>query len=736
MIDTQQPFNLANVTINPTTDEISFEGQTIEIKSMAMKVICYFAARSDQVITRDNLREDVWQNSTASNHTINNHIYSLRQTLAKLDSQTKFFHTVTGSQSGYRLIAVVTQNPPTPVANNESLTLENPAAEHSLSVNTETSSQNNLLPTIKNESKSYFYWKVLLISLLMVILVLVGGNYAFKTEMDYQNTTILTTQQGREQSPAISQDGELIVYSNRSSRSATWELYASRMQAPLQVKKVFKSTRNGDNFVSISPNKRHIAFIRYTKGTKGIYIADFNEALLTANNEKLIIPLNETNLSPAISWLDDSQFYYSASEAVSAPLRIYLYDLALDRSEQITSPPLDLFGDIGNLGDYAVMVSPNKNWLAIMRSKKNAGYQLYLYDLVNKALVATKVESLEERLNISFSDDSKEIYFVDQQGYLSSYHLQEQTTVKLSAKQYLGYWPLKVPKSNQFIMQQDWGLSSLTTQIIKINNPIVGGDGTAEVIVNNNLSLRAIAGIGDDGLIFASIKPNYQVELWKFSEGKAAKLVEFNEKPEYRYPLSLHWQKGTQSALFSINKTCRIVNISTGKDSPLCPDNENFYAGRFSYNGKDIYLPGFAQGNARAVKMGRTGYPINDLPQLAQANLIHENSDGSFYYSKEQSFDIYYVNAEAGQEKKIIDRTYINNRYSVNDFVAVDKGIYFMDRIAVTNNAIFYYDFATQKTTYVVDSKDNYPNIVVSEDEKSIYLIESVDNNTGLLLID
>jgi len=134
--------------------------------------------------------------------------------------------------------------------------------------------------------------------------------------------------------------------------------------------------------------------------------------------------------------------------------------------------------------------------------------------------------------------------------------------------------------------------------------------------------------------------------------------------------------------------------------------------------------------------MGSTGYPLKKLPKLAQANLIHENSDGSFYYSKDPSFDIYYYNPHSDEHIKIITRTYIHNRYSVNDFVVTKQGIYFMDRVAVTQNAIFYYDFENKKIAYVVDSKDNYPNIVISQDEKSIYLIESVDNNTSLLLID
>lgn len=741
MIDTSKPFKLANVTINPATDEISLGGETIEIKSMAMKVICYFAENSEQVITRDNLRDDVWQNPTASNHTINNHIYSLRQTFSKLEPSTKFFHTVTGSKSGYRLVADISSLPQPEVIQSTEFDVSSYDNQNNNASSEQQRADNKTGDTyIKNQSshntdkgqnkqhKSRILSVKVFVASILITLSL-AFFYLVNLPVNYQHSLVLTTQQGREQSPAISQDGDVILYANRINRDSTWELYASKMESPLKVTKVFESEFNNDNFVSISPNKRYITFIRYAKSAKGIYIADFNADLLTASNAKRIIPLNTANLSTTISWLSDSQFYYSAQEAVSAPERIYLYDLALDRSEQVTSPPLDIEGD------FAASVSPNKNWLAIMRSKKEAGFRLHLYDLTTETLTPTKVESVEDRLNISFSDDSKEVYFVDQEGYLSSYQLQDQSITKLSTQQYLGYWPLKVPKSNQFVMQQDWGLSSLTTQIIKVNNPIKGGDGKSQVIVNNNLSIRSIAGVKNNGLIFASVKPNHQIELWKYQEGKAAKLPLFNGKPEFKYPLSLHWLKGSELALLSINKTCLLINITDGKDSPLCPDNENLYAGRFSHDGNDIYLAGFEQKTPAAVKMGKTGYPLNKIEQLADANLIHENEDGSFYYSKAESYDIYYLEAETGKETQIIDRTYINNPYSVNDFVVTENGIYFMDRVAVTENGIYYYSFADQSIVYVVDSKDNYPNIVVSPDEKFIYLIESVDNNTSLLLV-
>ena len=58
MIDTQQPFKIANITIYPKTDEMSCEGGTIEINTMNMKLHCFFATHPDEVIPRDPLQTD------------------------------------------------------------------------------------------------------------------------------------------------------------------------------------------------------------------------------------------------------------------------------------------------------------------------------------------------------------------------------------------------------------------------------------------------------------------------------------------------------------------------------------------------------------------------------------------------------------------------------------------------------------------------------------------------------
>lgn len=733
MIDIKQPFTIANIIIYPKTDEISCNGVTIEIKSMSMKMICYFAEHNEQIISRDNLKNILWKNPKTSDHTINNHIYNLRKIFAELDNKTKFFHTVTGNQSGYRLLAEVSQSLPVTMSEQTTVPLSNTEQSNNQHTNIKQhQSTKGLSPLSTPESVSIFSKNKLIKLSATLLIVIIVTVLLVPYQPGYNSISPLTSMTGREQSPTISQDGTILLYANRSSRESTWELYASRLSSSAEVleeKKIFSDKSRNENYVSISPNKKNIVFIHYSQNKRGIYLADFNEKTLSATNERLIIPLKVMNLSPAISWLSNTQFFYTATEAISAPRRIFKYDLPLDRSEQISAPPLNTFGD------FAAVVSPNKQWLGIMRADQSYGYQLFLYDLHQKILIPTPINNSDERLNISFSDNSQEVFFIDQQGFLSSYRIKDQKINVISPLQHPGYWPLKIPGNNQFIIQQDWGLSSLTNQIIKIANPQKGGDGTSEVVVDNGLSIRSITGIANDGLIFASIKANQQVELWKYQQGKSVKLESFNNTPRYKSALSLDWLKGSDKALLSINDTCLLIDINTGQDSPLCPANETLYAGRFSHDGQSIYLAGDYRNNPRSVKMGLSGYPLTPIPQMNAANSIKQGTSDNFYYSMGASFDIYHYNSKTGENKKIIDRTYIIERFSNNDFVVAKDGIYFMDRKEIKKNAIYFYQFENKKISYVIPSKDNYPHFVLSGDEKFIYLIQSYDNDSRLSLI-
>ncbi|QQX78878.1 winged helix-turn-helix domain-containing protein [Shewanella sp. KX20019] len=712
-------FRLGNIEVDPNTDQLKCDEQLIEIQSMAMKVLCYLCRHSERLISRDNLRDEVWANTATSNHTINNHIYSLRRNLAKLDPDVKYIHTVTGGGlSGYRLSETLTYYDETTAPT---------SLGTSANLDVETLSNDNVVRKPKQTRPASI---ILLSTLLCVVLATIIGLYQFYKPVLYQDVQLLTELPGREQAPSVATDGSFIAFSNKSSGDTSWELFAITLASPLNIVKLFDSEGNNDNVVSISPSGKKIAFHRLKGGEEGIYIAAFDSLNLQASQERRLIPLKQNNLSPAISWLDENRFFYSINEASWAPEKIFLFDTVTGNQEQISSPALR------SSGDFANMVSPNKQWLAILRSNSHGGSELILYRIATQEFINTSVQLTDRRLNVSFSDDSESVYFIDDMGYLSQYDIEYDESTRISEDQFVGYWPLKIPGENQFILQQDWGLSSLTTEIVSFNNPEMGGDGSKNLVVNNGLSIRAIEGVNDNGFIFVSVKPNHQIELWRYKDNKAYKLDQFAEKETYRYPLSLNWQRGSNQALLSVGGSCRSVNIDSGKDTPLCPKGEFLYAGTYSADGQAIYFAAFDKKQSKAVKMGSSGYPIESLPLLTSANMVQDGGNGYLYYRVHPDTDIFQLDISAGTTKKLINRTYITNGYTTNDFVVVDDGIYFMDKPKGQSNAIYYYDFNSDVVRYLFDTPNLYPNIVLSEDQQFIYLIQSAHNDTGLLLVE
>lgn len=729
-------YKVGKIEVDPKSDQLRCGDQLIEIQSMVMKVLGYFCHHSDRLITRDDLRQEVWQNTATSNHTINNHIYSLRRHIAKLDPSVKYIHTVTGGgANGYRLSEPmiycdqmsddgdVNQNTVDIAADSSAANTDNVDA-------TTKHTADNSATQVDSKQGQRHWFKLGLALIGLGALLAAIGLYLSSDPIRYDNVSLLSAQPGREQSPSISADGQIVVYASKHTQDDVWELYASKLDSSFSGVKVFAGNDNYDNFASLSPSGNKLAFHRLRFGEEGIYVADFDRDTLTATNARKLVSLTRDNLSPAISWLDEQRFFYNAQEASWAPKKIYLYDINTAKSEQISSPAIQ------SNGDFANVVSPNKRWLAIMRASEGYdGVELVLYDIDAKSFINTEVKLTHTRLNVSFSDDSELVYFIDDAGYLAQFDLAQAQVTRISRAVVNGYWPLKVPGKSQFILQQDWGLSSLTTEIVRYANPLLGETSRPQVVVNNGLSIRAITGVADNGFIFVSVKPNHQIELWRYQAGKAYKLEEFQQQASYRYPLSLSWLAGTDQALLSVNGTCRVIDINTGKDTPLCPKGELVYAGTYSADAQSIYFAAFDDKYSKAVNMGMSGYPLVDVPQMERANMVQDSGNGLLYYRVEPGTDIYQYDASTHQTQKLISRHYIANGYTTNDFVVTQSGIYFMDRPKGGRNAVYYYDLATQVTTHLFDTPNLYPNIVLSDDQRHIYLIQSAHNDTGLLLV-
>lgn len=91
--------------VNPMTGQISREGETVRVEARAMRLLQYLAERSGQVVSIDELLEQVWSGVVVTPDSVYQAVASLRRTLGDDSRQPTYIVTV--PRLGYRMVAPV-----------------------------------------------------------------------------------------------------------------------------------------------------------------------------------------------------------------------------------------------------------------------------------------------------------------------------------------------------------------------------------------------------------------------------------------------------------------------------------------------------------------------------------------------------------------------------------------------------------------------------------------------------
>ena len=101
-----QLFYLDQWQVIPAEGEIKQGDITVHLEPKAMEVLVYLASRSGQVVTREQLEEDVWHGALVGYDAVTNTIIKLRKALNDNARNPQFIATI--PKKGYQLIAEVT----------------------------------------------------------------------------------------------------------------------------------------------------------------------------------------------------------------------------------------------------------------------------------------------------------------------------------------------------------------------------------------------------------------------------------------------------------------------------------------------------------------------------------------------------------------------------------------------------------------------------------------------------
>jgi transcriptional activator of cad operon len=108
-----KPLRVGDWCVDPLRGEISREGQIVRLEGRTMQMLLYLAGRAGEVVSIDELLDQVWSGVVVTPDSVYQAVASLRRLLG--DDARQPAYLVTVPRLGYRLIATISPGPEQPV---------------------------------------------------------------------------------------------------------------------------------------------------------------------------------------------------------------------------------------------------------------------------------------------------------------------------------------------------------------------------------------------------------------------------------------------------------------------------------------------------------------------------------------------------------------------------------------------------------------------------------------------
>lgn len=332
-------FFIGDWKIRPELKRISRRDENKTLEPQLMAVLVYLASRSNQVVTKEDLMQEVWKGVIVGENVLTRAISSLRKSLGDSRSQPQYIETI--SKTGYRLIASVRQE------------LSEKKDDRHIE--------------IKLRRKP-----VILVAL--VCLLLIMGAFAMReiflpipTEVVY-TPVVLASDNILEYYPAISPDGLFAAYAAKSEDEGGWDVYAKRIGTETLIR--LTDDPSSELRAVWSPDGNEVYFMRYEPGQTNIYKVPMTGGVEARVLTPSPFAFGNFDLSPT-----GTDIAFNTRKARGLPLQVELTSLADGKRKLMTEPPA------GYNGDIHPTYSPDGSRVAFIRERNSVSMYLYVLDL-------------------------------------------------------------------------------------------------------------------------------------------------------------------------------------------------------------------------------------------------------------------------------------------------------------------------------------------------------------------
>jgi Tol biopolymer transport system component/DNA-binding winged helix-turn-helix (wHTH) protein len=385
----EAPFSLAGTHVRPAALEVETGGRVTALEPRVMKVLVAMHRASGHPVSRDELIDICWDGRIVTEGALNRCVMQLRKALLcnpriKLDTIPTVGYRLQGSADIEPLAAANTDEPLPPGASSAP-----PPADVA----------QRTFPSLPRR------W--LLAGAVGAAVVAIAGVTTFlvmpkPVTWTAQSYTQLTADPGMETHPALSPNGQQLVYSQRVTSAVYRDLFIRSVDQGTPVR--ITSDPADDHSAAWSPNGDRIAFIRTTPGGRCTVLV----VPMPVGAERTAARCQQAVYS-RVSWLDADTLVFSDRPTPDVPWRIRSVDLTSGNVRDLTAPSPDTLGD----GDP--MVSPDGKSVVFRRTLLHGADDLFLKDLKTGRERALTTDGWKAAGYV-WSHDSRHIFYSSNRG--------------------------------------------------------------------------------------------------------------------------------------------------------------------------------------------------------------------------------------------------------------------------------------------------------------------------------
>lgn len=438
--------------------------QLADLDHLCQSVLNFFLLNPGRLISKEELLKEVWQMTSVTDGRVARVISILRDVLGDDVKSPRYIETI--PKRGYRFIAKVVEQEQLIAQASDDYEAPQNAAERKI---------------------NRIWW--LSLSAATVMLAILASWIFWPTDSvpeeqaPFVNWIPVSSLDGFEYYPAISNDKKFLVYSYQKSKNHSNVLMLQNLQNH-QTLQLTQSDAD-DYGASFRPDGKAVAYqrLKYRESCEIRLLTFVGEPGYSATEDKLLTSCGAGSTSTRISWAPDGKsLLFSSDENSKQRMAIYSLDIASGNKTQL------VLASNSGMGDFTARYSHSGDQIAFLRDVASNSVQIWLMDLNSRETSLLLHIKHSYPGDIAWSHNDEQIYYPARRWNIESINVKtaKQTTVALTNNQ-----------ASEILLGSSGELYGTVGRygnyyIKKFNNPITNSHPSEEIVFKSNRSERTV----------------------------------------------------------------------------------------------------------------------------------------------------------------------------------------------------------------------------------------------------